>query len=203
MTRRRRVRRPRTRRRRRSGAQWITTSTMTTTTGSTTMPTSTRYSTTKSSSASSSGSSTAPSTASSHNFEFAGVLRVLEHHVVHRFDDRCALRPSSASVLRATTSVRTCASTPTATPRTIRASGDDPKIDEHAVRICDDAESASATGFANNDRLRADEPLCLFVASTSTTNDLTVRVTCCLRHRVRLTARRRGRPCVWRRRRDR
>ena len=53
-----------------------------------------------------------------------------------------------------------------------------------------------STGFANNDLVRADEPLCLFAESTSTTNDLAVRVTYSLRHR------RRERPCAWRRRPD-
>jgi hypothetical protein len=82
------------------------------------------------------------------------------------------------------------------TPRTTRASGDDFEIDVRALRTNDDVESAPATGFANNDLVHADEPLCLFAASTSTTTDLAVRVTCRLRHR------RRVRPCVWRRRPD-
>ena len=82
------------------------------------------------------------------------------------------------------------------TPTTTRASGDDVEIDVRALRTNGDGESAPSPGFANNDLVRADEPLCLFAASTSTTNDLAVRVTCCLRHR------RRVRPCVWRRRPD-
>ncbi len=36
--------------------------------------------------------------------------------------------------------------------------------------------TTSVCGFANNDRVRADEPLCFCAASTSTTNDLTRRV---------------------------
>ncbi len=74
--------------------------------------------------------------------------------------------------------------------------GDDVEIDVRALRTNGDGESAPSPGFANNDLVRADEPLCLFAASTSTTNDLAVRVTCCLRHRHRV------RPCVWRRRPD-
>ena len=64
--------------------------------------------------------------------------------------------------------------------------GDDVEIDVRALRTKDDVESAPSTGFANNDLVRAGEPLCLFVESTSTQNDLAVRVTCCLRHRRRV-----------------